>query len=197
MESEEENVNWISKMEEKLLPQPSQIAKEDRDGEDSQEDNVGMDLGPAMDDSGDEGNTNFVSNSSQFPFSSQQKIFEGVELIAEPQRVQNIHINYSKTAKRIDVKSLKKSLWDQIKDPNNFASLKTVNKSDKKKSLSGEKEVSFQHVLETLPSRLPPSEKSSISVPLAFICLLHLANENGLVLNQNNLDELYVGNIKN
>ena len=154
-------------------------------------DGVGMDIG-AFDNYDDEHpgftSVNTDTQSMQAKVKSISSVpFEGVELVAEPQRVQNIHINYATKAKRVDVKSLKKSLWLQMK-----------HKSDHKrrKSKSSE-EISFHEILQDLPDKLPESERASVSVPLAFICLLHLANEKNLVLTQSNLNELNISNLPN
>lgn len=77
-----------------------------------------------------------------------------------------LSINYSKRAKRVDVRLLKDSLWSSIN-------------SDKKTTISG--------IISKLPaqySKKPKEELQDLSVPYAFICLLHLANEHGLQLKE-------------
>ena len=40
--------------------------------------------------------------------------FAGDNLVAAPQRVAKVQINYARTAKRMDMKKLKNNLWDLL-----------------------------------------------------------------------------------
>lgn len=43
-------------------------------------------------------------------------------------------------------------------------------------------ETSFFSIYSRLPSKLTPNMRESLSVPLALLSILHLANEKGLIL---------------
>ncbi|XP_069022266.1 condensin complex subunit 2 isoform X2 [Embiotoca jacksoni] len=100
------------------------------------------------------------------------------DLVPEPYRVNKIEINYAKTAKKMDMKRLKTSMWTLLTDspekPTEVA--ETVEKSE----VCGEKV--FSQTTKTLLQRLPNTMAQNLSVPLAFVALLHLANEKNLEL---------------
>ena len=53
--------------------------------------------------------------------------------------------------------------------------------------------VSFQKVVTNLAEKLPEETRSEVSFAYCFICLLHLANENGLAIEGNaEMDDLRV-----
>eukprot|EP00002_Diphylleia_rotans_P034945 TRINITY_DN7568_c0_g1_i2.p1 TRINITY_DN7568_c0_g1~~TRINITY_DN7568_c0_g1_i2.p1 ORF type:complete len:157 (-),score=37.67 TRINITY_DN7568_c0_g1_i2:48-518(-) len=96
-----------------------------------------------------------------------------LELVDAPQRVSKIEINYATKAKQVDVKVVKQTIWNELQQT---ASTKQTNAPQANGS------TSFQGLLESLSERLPSTERQNTSVPIAFICLLHLANEKGLAL---------------
>ncbi|NXF41006.1 CND2 protein, partial [Nyctibius bracteatus] len=105
-----------------------------------------------------------------------------LNLIAEPQKVNKISIQYAKTAKKMDMKRLKKNMWDLLTDGERKETVAEVN-AEKEKDISvvaGEK--LFSSITKELLHRLPSAMANNLSVPLAFACLLHLANEKNLKL---------------
>ena len=53
--------------------------------------------------------------------------------------------------------------------------------------------VDFRDLLGAVPSRLPGKDRGELSVPIAFICLLHLCNEKTLKLhNPEPLESLFI-----
>ncbi|QDZ21283.1 subunit 2 of condensin complex [Chloropicon primus] len=86
-----------------------------------------------------------------------------------PRMVEQIDINYDKTSKQVDVKKLKETLWDSLhKD------------SDEAEELD-DKAYDFQGVLNTMGDSMEAAgKKEDVSLHMCFICLLHLANENTL-----------------
>ncbi|XP_063788091.1 condensin complex subunit 2 isoform X2 [Pseudophryne corroboree] len=99
-------------------------------------------------------------------------------LIAEPQKVNRIEINYAKIAKKMDMKHLKTSMWGLLTDnteqtPRNEAETAVV-----------KDERVFSSITRELQKRLPTTMAQNLSVPLAFACLLHLANEKNLKLQE-------------
>ncbi|XP_067560391.1 condensin complex subunit 2 isoform X1 [Pseudorca crassidens] len=99
-------------------------------------------------------------------------------LVAEPQKVNKIEIQYAKAAKKMDMKKLKQSMWSLLMEIPKQADAEAnhrengeagdpVQVADKK--LSG--------LTKDLQKSLPPLMAQNLSIPLAFACLLHLANE--------------------
>eukprot|EP00004_Rigifila_ramosa_P007756 TRINITY_DN1894_c0_g1_i3.p1 TRINITY_DN1894_c0_g1~~TRINITY_DN1894_c0_g1_i3.p1 ORF type:complete len:131 (-),score=21.72 TRINITY_DN1894_c0_g1_i3:28-420(-) len=105
-------------------------------------------------------------------------------LVAEPVRVQHIPINYATKAKQIDVKGLKSTLHTQ---------LTLLDQRAKQSSVEDRAPVRFSELLHELPRSLPLAEAENLSVPMSFICLLHLANEHGLAITgTQSMDELSI-----
>ncbi|KAM3611652.1 uncharacterized protein V6R79_022055 [Siganus canaliculatus] len=116
------------------------------------------------------------------PLSSQDQ--EGVstygeeDLVPEPHRVNKIEINYAKTAKKMDMKRLKTSMWTLLTDSPEKPTEEVT--TAEKTAVAGEKV--FSQTTKTLLQRLPNTMAQNLSVPLAFVALLHLANEKNLEL---------------
>ncbi|XP_049687244.1 condensin complex subunit 2 isoform X2 [Accipiter gentilis] len=106
-----------------------------------------------------------------------------LNLIAEPQKVNKIAIQYAKTAKKMDMKRLKKSMWDILTNAEKketVAEMEDAEKEEDTSMVAGEKV--FSSITKELLHRLPSVMVNNLSVPLAFACLLHLANEKNLKL---------------
>ncbi|KAF8141674.1 condensin complex subunit 2/barren [Boletus edulis] len=96
-------------------------------------------------------------------------------------RVRPASVNYAKRAKRVDVRKLKENIWNGL---------------DIKISEHGEEEMDiddqsvadpsegrqFSQVISGLQRSYPKDKMEDISTSFCFICLLHLANEQGLKL---------------
>ncbi|XP_071371999.1 condensin complex subunit 2 [Centroberyx affinis] len=100
------------------------------------------------------------------------------DLVPEPHRVNKIEINYAKMAKKMDMKRLKNSMWTLLTESpqKSTEEAETVETSE----VPGEK--AFSQTTKTLLQRLPSTMAQNLSVPLAFVALLHLANEKNLEL---------------
>ncbi|NXS58480.1 CND2 protein, partial [Brachypteracias leptosomus] len=102
-----------------------------------------------------------------------------LSLIAEPQKIKTTAIPYVKTAKKIDMSLLRKSMWDLL---TNGQKEETVTEMDEEDTsvIAGEKAISSitKELLQTLPSQMA----QNLSVPMVFACLLHLASEKNLIL---------------
>ncbi|NXL84429.1 CND2 protein, partial [Alectura lathami] len=105
-----------------------------------------------------------------------------LNLIAEPQKVNKIAIQYAKTAKKMDMKRLKENMWDLLTDIQKkaVAEIEDVEKETDLLLVTDEK--AFSSITKELLHRLPSVMAKNLSVPLAFACLLHLANEKNLKL---------------
>ncbi|XP_041854416.1 condensin complex subunit 2 [Melanotaenia boesemani] len=98
------------------------------------------------------------------------------DLVPEPHRVNKIEINYAKTAKKMDMKRLKNSMWTLLTD----SPEKPTQQVEETLQVSVEKV--FSQTTKQLLQRLPNTMAQNLSVPLAFVALLHLANEKNLEL---------------
>ncbi|XP_006873590.1 PREDICTED: condensin complex subunit 2 [Chrysochloris asiatica] len=106
-------------------------------------------------------------------------------LVAEPQKVNKIEIQYAKTAKKMDMKKLKQSMWGLLtkfskKQADAEANHSEVEKREDLLEVADEK--LFSGLTKDLKTSLPPLMAQNLSIPLAFACLLHLANEKNLKL---------------
>ncbi|KAI4795576.1 hypothetical protein KUCAC02_029800 [Chaenocephalus aceratus] len=100
------------------------------------------------------------------------------DLVPEPHRVNKIEINYAKTAKKMDMKRLKSGMWSLLTESPDNPSQETD--AVEKTEVFGEK--AFSQTTQILLQRLPNTMAQNLSVPLAFVALLHLANEKNLEL---------------
>ena len=89
-------------------------------------------------------------------------------LVLAPRRVEQIRVNYSRSAKVVDVRALKTTLWDGLE------------RSSTKQSAAGS--VSFASLLESVTPECGAGALEDVSVHMCFICVLHLANEHGLAI---------------
>jgi condensin complex subunit 2 len=128
-------------------------------------------------------------------------IFEG-GLVAAPNRVEKVQIGYAKFAKKIDMRKLKAVEWSLIQECPSFL----LSSEDKENSSTNKtedvtistevtKDLRFSNMYEALRKndRLPSKMVESLSVPLAFVALLHLCNEQTLeVTNCHDLSDLTI-----
>ncbi|CUA78174.1 Condensin complex subunit 2 [Rhizoctonia solani] len=111
------------------------------------------------------------------------------DLIAATQgtlkRVRPEHINYTKRAKRVDVRMLKENIWkglnivvpkreDDEHDEETIATPVDAEPTDPTEARE------FTSVISNLRTQYPKDKLDEISTSFCFICLLHLANERGL-----------------
>ncbi|KAI9206244.1 condensin complex subunit 2/barren [Polychytrium aggregatum] len=99
----------------------------------------------------------------------------GSQLVNLPKKTKAVPLNFAKTAKKVDVKLLKENLW------------KTMSHSDdlgaSPDQTSGE--VKFTEVVSDLKQHYSDKKLKDISPAFCFICVLHLANEQGLEIQGN------------
>ncbi|XP_043690880.1 condensin complex subunit 2-like [Telopea speciosissima] len=102
-------------------------------------------------------------------------------LISQPLQVNKIEVQYDKTSKQVDVHALKETLWSHIRE------------SVQMPEIDAKTQVSFRQVLGSFPAECQAAACKDISPHLCFICLLHLANEQGLTIHDcPSLDDLHV-----
>ncbi|NXH20438.1 CND2 protein, partial [Bucco capensis] len=106
-----------------------------------------------------------------------------LNLIAEPQKVNKIAIAYTKTAKKMDMRRLKNNMWDLLTGAEKKqAAAEEEDAEGEENTPLVAKEMVLSSITEELLHRLPKAMAHNLSVPLAFACLLHLANEKNLKL---------------
>lgn len=96
------------------------------------------------------------------------------------------YVNYSRVAKRVDIKLLKDNLWKSIKIEDSEKSVEPE-ESEEATALvpppqaeDANKKKTFKDVVDVIGTMYRPDEKKDLSTSFCFICLLHLANEHGL-----------------
>ncbi|WVQ75709.1 hypothetical protein IAR50_005339 [Cryptococcus sp. DSM 104548] len=172
-------------------PFESQFFQDDDDGYD-----VGPDM-PAMMDFGDE--PLVVYDENGLPIAGvgadggEEDLLAGTQGI-ELRRARPETVHFAKKAKRVDVKRLKDDIWSGLKSliPDN--TLPTEDgvgvaapdaESDKDKA---EPVQTFNNIITSLRTTYPAQKMSDISTSFCFICLLHLANEEGLKIESARID---------
>lgn len=130
------------------------------------------------------------------------------DLLAETQgqqrRVRPTAVNYTKKAKRVDVRKLKENIWRglniDIPQKKEESDDMDIDELDEEGTNPKEARV-FDSVLQDLEHQYPAEKLSEISTSFCFICLLHLANERGLKIETGeehaSLEDRPVGNIWN
>lgn len=98
---------------------------------------------------------------------------EGQELLTAARRVGRIEVNYAKNAKKIDVQRLKTKLWSYVEEKEADAA-------------ANAEPASFQKAVKDAAEDMP----RNITAPIYFICMLHLANEHNLNLEQDHSDDV-------
>ncbi|KAK6185759.1 hypothetical protein SNE40_007921 [Patella caerulea] len=127
------------------------------------------------------------------PGLSQDTIFDGTvlsgdKLLAQPYKIAKIDIGYAKTAKKLDVRKLKGSMWKLLAAPEEKEKSEDEVTNDEMMS----KTWSFQSLLQELPEKVSTNTAKNLSVPIAFVCLLHLANEKSLKITDDQLKDLEI-----
>jgi condensin complex subunit 2 len=126
---------------------------------------------------------------------------EDEELLAATQgqlkRVRPLFVNYAKKAKRVDVKKLKENIWKglEMSGPDRkevrravpicrrllaFLVILVMTVFFRQGSTEPEEPRTFDKVLKGLQTKYPKDKFDDLSTSFCFICLLHLANEQGL-----------------
>ncbi|KAH7077435.1 condensin complex subunit 2/barren [Paraphoma chrysanthemicola] len=110
--------------------------------------------------------------------SSQEDAF-GAQLVTQSRRFRPEYVQYARVAKKVDVKRLKDELWKGI----GFEDITTPPTPEAPSTKATDGSLTFTDVVNNLQSVYPKQAMNDISTSYCFICLLHLANEKGLVIN--------------
>ncbi|EAQ93281.1 hypothetical protein CHGG_01516 [Chaetomium globosum CBS 148.51] len=127
----------------------------------------------------------------------------GTMLVTQNRRARPEYVQYARVAKKVDVRRLKEEIWkgiglEELEEQNNAANnsrLMTPTSPEKPaSSRSGEDPtLKFTEVMTGLQRVYAKPVMDDISTSFCFICLLHLANEKGLVISKTEgLDELLI-----
>ncbi|KAL8938881.1 MAG: hypothetical protein Q9211_002998 [Gyalolechia sp. 1 TL-2023] len=114
---------------------------------------------------------------------SQEGAF-GTQLVTQSRRLRPEYVQYARVAKKVDVRRLKEEMWRGIGFEKTPGPLSPDAQQDTLK---------FTSVMNDLQHVYPKQAMADISTSYCFICLLHLANEKGLLLgNEPGLAELRI-----
>ncbi|KAI1774048.1 barren [Hypoxylon cercidicola] len=108
----------------------------------------------------------------------------GTQLVTSTRRLRPEYVQYARVAKKVDVRRLKEELWKSIgfpevdEDPNRSRLPTPPTEAVKKEAPT----LKFTDVMNDLQAVYPKPVMDDISTSFCFICLLHLANEKGLVI---------------
>ncbi|KAI6380433.1 hypothetical protein MCOR25_001627 [Pyricularia grisea] len=117
----------------------------------------------------------------------------GTMLVTQSRRVRPEYVQYARVAKKVDVRRLKEEIWKGM----DFEALDKAPKSrlptppvegDEAEVPASDKDsgplLKFTEVMNDLQTVYPKTVMDDISTSYCFICLLHLANEKGLVISK-------------
>lgn len=109
-------------------------------------------------------------------------------MIKSDSQIEKISIAYAKKATRIDVRKLKAAMWSVLKDQAHNSSMNTVGAGDVPSSEPDmfdppKDDKTFTNLYYSgIQGLMPQYMAENLSIPLAFTCLLHLANEKSLCI---------------
>ncbi|KAL3417858.1 barren protein [Phlyctema vagabunda] len=123
----------------------------------------------------------------------------GTQLVTQSRRLRPEYVQYARVAKKVDVRRLKEELWKGIgfaepdSNPRPSDRLPTPHVEGESSNGKDGETLMFTNVMRDLQSVYPKQAMNDISTSYCFICLLHLANEKGLVIEkQEGLMELSI-----
>lgn len=110
----------------------------------------------------------------------------GAQLVTQSRRFRPEYVQYAKVAKKVDVRRLKEEMWRgtafEKAEESNFTEVESSKEPRK-----------FTNLMNDLQRVYPPQLMADISTSYCFICLLHLANEKGLILDHDqNFQEITI-----
>ncbi|CAL1535090.1 unnamed protein product [Lymnaea stagnalis] len=163
------------------------------------------------DDDGDFSSGGFdLSNETHFPQASQDSLsqhsaFSSLngtiltldKLVAAPNKVvQKIDIKYAKTAKMVDVRKLKSTLWtiltkDSLEETSNGSSNEASSTTETLQQIAVPSK--FSKLTNTLPSKVSTSMAKNLTIQTVFACLLYITNEKTLRLSGTlEMDDIHI-----
>ncbi|XP_008557712.1 condensin complex subunit 2 [Microplitis demolitor] len=122
-------------------------------------------------------NDDAVFNDCAFDDESRAVGFTGNNLIEAPKLTQKIYIPFSQRAKKLDVRHLKKCIWESLTKKDE---IDKENAQNIESSTTIKEQKRFSEIYTKLPNMLSKNDAEELSFPIAFVSLLHLANEKNL-----------------
>ncbi|KAI9681634.1 MAG: hypothetical protein M1829_000832 [Trizodia sp. TS-e1964] len=112
----------------------------------------------------------------------------GAQLVTQSRRIRPEYVQYARVAKKVDVRRLKEEMWRGM----GIAGVEEIpSKSSPPPTTEGP--LKFTTVMNNLQGVYNKQTMADISTSYCFICLLHLANEKGLAIeNQEGLVDLNI-----
>ncbi|XP_049808355.1 condensin complex subunit 2 [Schistocerca nitens] len=124
-------------------------------------------------------------------------------LLSPPPKVARIEIPFARAAKKIDIKKLKRIIWEILRrspviGENDSSSSSSISGTE---SLGNEDEMKSpmwaSEMYEKLKSNVTGDLAKDLNFPIAFNCLLHLANDKKLLLTgKDDLSDIFVTQIR-
>lgn len=164
------------------------------DDHDDDDDREGLIFNPSTTEQGENKETEY------------ENMLEGDHLVEGPKKVEAMaKFNFGNLNKKMDVKKLKEALWrdlrEKVTEKKNKKKTTEINGTEEmhqemnceennksneeprienKGANTSDDELLFSQTYSSLPDKLSGGMRESLSVPIAFTCLLHLANEKQL-----------------
>lgn len=114
-------------------------------------------------------------------------------------KVATIRVGYATVAKKVDVKRLKNELWDEVRTQIDEKQKDDLDDDDQESVMEEEEPkeeasvsdlgLSFQKAVQDMEHA---KSQPDVTLPFYFICMLHLANEKGLRLDSQGLDDFII-----
>ncbi|KAL2738937.1 hypothetical protein V1478_001503 [Vespula squamosa] len=111
-----------------------------------------------------------------------QGAFINDNLVTAPTLTNKIFLQYPLRAKKIDMRQLKKTIWKSLTKTSNKTNTDTEKRDQNESTNQIMESKQFNTVYKTLPNELSKLNIEALSVPIAIVSLLHLANEKCLKL---------------
>ncbi|CAJ2501081.1 Uu.00g039340.m01.CDS01 [Anthostomella pinea] len=113
----------------------------------------------------------------------------GTQLVTSTRRLRPEYVQYARVAKKVNIHRLKEEIWKGMgaldthdEEPDRSRLPTPPTEEDVMTQKAQEPTLKFTNVMNNLQSVYPKSTMDDISTSFCFICLLHLANEKGLVI---------------
>lgn len=115
-------------------------------------------------------------------------------------KVEKVRVGYATVAKKVDVKRLKKDLWQELEKTFELRGRtdKDIEDEDDEKGIPVDTsaEVPVSHTTlsfqDTVKEMQGNQSQADVTLPFYFICILHLANEKGLTLESTGLEDFRI-----
>jgi len=109
----------------------------------------------------------------------------GLGELAQVKQVEKIKMKFDRRNRRVNVKTVKKEMWNVIKEAREKSFLEKENiENEAEEPEANFGTTTFTDMQEELQSKLEGENKENLTPAMALVCVLYLANEKGLELEQ-------------